>query len=470
VQRNLRSDTRQIPPPAGASAGVRDDALHEGYKAGRAPVQTLASCIRTPPVAALAMELAMNVNRAALLIALLLVASVLASAQITQLAELTASDGTAGDQFGTSVAADGTTVIVGAPQPSTVGPGAAYVFGNSGASWSQLAKLTSGASSGEFGFSVAISGDVAVVGAPGGLNANGTAYVFVKPSAGWTDMTPTAQLSAVGNDENYLGNSVAVSTDGKTVVIGSPGYGFGTGNVYIFERPVGGWIDMAAPTATLSSSAAAGLGNAVAIAGSGNVVCAGSLGGEGNGAAYVFLKPQSGWQNMNPTATLTASDGGPDQHFATSVAISSGSGNTIAVGTPFHPPNSGAPGTVYVFAEPPSGWLDMTQTAELTLPINHQTMLGESVAVQGNWVLAGAPEAAVSGKSDPGEIFGYSKPSGGWQNTTTPNLSQTSSDGATNDLFGWSAALNGTLAVVGAPQHTVSGNANQGAAYIFGPK
>ena len=82
------------------------------------------------------------------------------------------------------------------------------------------------------------------------------------------------------------------------------------------------------------------------------------------GAAYVFTEPGSGWANMTQTAKLTASDGAADDRFGDSVSIS---GNTVVVGAPNATVggNSGQ-GAAYVFTEPGSGWANMTQTAKLT--------------------------------------------------------------------------------------------------------
>ena len=82
------------------------------------------------------------------------------------------------------------------------------------------------------------------------------------------------------------------------------------------------------------------------------------------GAAYVFTEPGSGWANMTQTAKLTASDGAAGDDFGTSVSIS---GNTVVVGAPDATvgANSGQ-GAAYVFTEPGSGWANTTQTAKLT--------------------------------------------------------------------------------------------------------
>ena len=90
----------------------------------------------------------------------------------TQQAKLTASDGAADDYFGYSVALSGDTALVGAywdDVGANYDQGSAYVFTRSGTTWTQQAKLTAsdGAAGDHFGHSVALSGDTALVGATG---------------------------------------------------------------------------------------------------------------------------------------------------------------------------------------------------------------------------------------------------------------------------------------------------------------
>ena len=112
----------------------------------------------------------------------------------------------------------------------------------------------------------------------------------------------------------------------------------------------------------------------------------------------------------------------------------------------------------------------MTQTAELTVPTTQEILLGDSVAISGNTIIAGAKQDTIGHNADQGAVFGYLKPPGGWVDTSMPNLSVTGSDSTAGDNFGYSVALSGITAVIGAPFHAVNGNAMQGAAYVFGAK
>jgi autotransporter-associated beta strand protein len=273
-------------------------------------------------------------------------------ANMTQTAELTASDGAAGDGFGESVSINesGNTIVVGAPDnpvdaDGNPGPGAAYVFTEPGGGWAnmtQTAELTAsdGAAGDWFGSAVSTSGDTVVVGAPGattdadGNSGPGAAYVFTEPLTGWADMTQTAKLTASdGAAGDAFGTSVSIS--GNTVVVGAPNTAFGVysgqGAAYVFTEPGSGWADMS-QTAELTASDGVSsdwFGNAVST--SGNTVVVGApgttVGGNGGqGAAYVFTGPGSGWADMTQTAKLTASDGAAGDGFGSAVSTS---GNTV---------------------------------------------------------------------------------------------------------------------------------------------
>jgi hypothetical protein len=365
------------------------------------------------------------------------------------------------DQFGYSVALSGNILVVGEPQEA--GPtGLAFVFLNSGGTWAEAANLTSGSSETiMFGTSVAIGEGVIAVATPaqGNNNANGEVCVFVKPPGGWRgDLTPTAVLTLPGVTNNLLGTSVAVSSDGTTVAAGGPGEG-GPSGVYVFVEPPGGWVSTTEPTATLAPSSGFEVGHAVAM--SGNTVVAGEANTGNFEKAYVFVEPPGGWvSTTEPTATLTASDENFIDGFGSSVAIS---GNTIAIGSPGHGAG-GKPGAAYVFIEPPTGWADMTQTAELNVQTGQILELGTSVAVWGNVVLVGAPWDIIGTNDEQGAVYGYTKPASGWVNSTSPNGSVTAKPGMAQERFGDSIATSGKTFVVGAPY---DGGALQGAVYIF---
>jgi len=278
------------------------------------------------------------------------------------MAKLTASDGAAGDSFGWSVAFFGDTALVGAPFGDGTGAdqGSAYVFIKPVSGWvnmTQTAKLTAsnGAGGDEFGRSVALSGNIALVGAYGDDAYKGSAYIFVKPISGWGNMTQTAKLTAsngAGGDE--FGHSVVLS--GDIALVGAP-FGNGTvadqGSAYIFEKPASGWEDMT-ETAKLTASDGAvndTFGNSVAL--SGDTALVGAKGDDApvtnRGSAYIFTKPVDGWVTTSIyTAKLTASDGAANDYFGGSVVLSEG---TALVGASVDDAPAVAQGSAYFYDE-----------------------------------------------------------------------------------------------------------------------
>ena len=216
----------------------------------------------------------------------------------TEQAKLTASDAAAGDQFGFSVAISGETAVVGA---SSVGStGSAYVFVLDGGTWVQQAKLTASdaATGDEFGWSVAISGETIVVGARSDTTTaagSGSAYVFVRTGSTWSQQ---AHLTAgdAGRGDSF-GSSVAISDD--TIVAGAPSDddgGFNSGSAYVFVRTGSTWNQQ---DKLRASDATAGDRFAGSVAVSGDTAVTGAVQddyqGTLTGSAYVFVRSGTTW-------------------------------------------------------------------------------------------------------------------------------------------------------------------------------
>ena len=187
----------------------------------------------------------------------------------SQKAKLIASDGAADDQFGISVAVNGDTVVVGARQDDDNGnqSGSAYVFTKPSSGWSnsnETAKLTAsdGAANDEFGISVAVEGDTAVIGARQDDTSNGSAYVFTTVSGVWSQKAKLTASDGAADDE--FGISVAV--DGDTVVVGAYKHnvGEGTGGANAgaaYLMSISEWADIPGSGATTTSHIVTGLTN-----------------------------------------------------------------------------------------------------------------------------------------------------------------------------------------------------------------
>jgi hypothetical protein len=210
--------------------------------------------------------------------------------------ELTASDGSYFDLFGISVAVSGETITVGAPfHHDQTGPGEVYLFEKPPTGWAnatQTATLTRSNAGpyDEFGLTVAINGNTVVVGAPqavGENNGQGVVDVFVKPSKGWSDRTENAELVAPIFIQHF-GWSVAI--EGVKVTVGT----FSPNNVvFAYAKPSkGGWKSTSQPQTELMAGNGVGFfGFSVAMTDS--IIVAGApyetVNGEPDqGAAYLF--------------------------------------------------------------------------------------------------------------------------------------------------------------------------------------
>jgi len=381
-----------------------------------------------------------------------------------QQAEFWPSEIAGNDYFGQSVAISGNTAVVGAYQHDTGGmgdSGAAYVFVRSGATWTQQQELTAAdpGAKDHFGWSVAVSGNTVVVGAPNhtnGVSFCGAAYVFVRSGVYWTQQ---AELDG-GAFDDELGSSVALS--GNTVLAGVPYYDTATqedaGAVYAYTRSGATW---SAPDILVADDGVAsdyfGANGGVAL--SGNTALIGSSNHSSAtidtlGAAYIFTRSGTTWSQR---AELTPADGAKEDYFGGSVAIS---GGTALVGAMFHTTTGGTwGGAAYVFTGSGATW---TQQAEWEGAANMDD-LGTSVALTGNMALVGAPYQAVGEKTLVGAVDVYTRSGTKW--TRQPDLS--ASDGDADDDFGGAVAISGSTALVGAKWHDVTPMTDAGTAYVY---
>ena len=424
--------------------------------------------------------------------------------QISEVIEegfLTASDGATGDHFGVSVAIDGDTAVVGADRLNAR-KGAAYIFTrDSNGAWTQQAKLDGEFAGDQFGWSVAVEGDTVVVGAHAydgeddddeTLVNSGAVYVYTKPATGggWADTiaAPAKLTATVPEAYAFFGGSVAL--DGNTLAIGSRLYNAGgylsAGAAYVFTKSGTTWSQQAKLTASTSLQLAY-LGYSLAV--DGDTVLVGAYGDDtirgelGSGSAYVFDKPSGGWSAWDAlsqkdkddlTAKLTASDRQPSGYFGFSVALD---GDTAVIGARQHnDPKTGAgSGAAYVFARESGVWGEKARLTPSDAAAGDN--FGVSVAVEGDTVVVGSWQDDDNGRNS-GSAYVFEKPALGWT-STFETLKLTAPDGAVNDRFGWSVAVDlddvrGDLALVGAysDDHDVGDDGsieiNAGSVHVLG--
>jgi hypothetical protein len=323
-------------------------------------------------------------------------------ADATQVAKLTALD-TYEHVLGFSVAISGDTVVTGSPDAEVQGVtrlGAVYVFVKPATGWAdmtQTAKLTAsdGKSGDGLGVSVSISGNTIVAGAANANEMAGKAYVFVKPKSGWADITQTAELTPSHPvADSIFGQSISIES--ATVVVGAP-----YGNLaYVFARPTEGWKTMH-QTAQLSPSDLESFdlfGHSVSI--SGDTIAVGKPTSTNPGSAYIFVEPATGWTDMTQTAKISPSNGMPDDWFGTSVFVS---GSLVLVGAPGATELGGA---AYLFLKPKSGWANTSKfNAELS-GSSGAAGVGTSVSSGASIFVVGAPGTSVGSDSNsPGAAY-----------------------------------------------------------------
>jgi FG-GAP repeat protein len=372
--------------------------------------------------------------------------------------KLTASDGAAGDFFGTSVAVSGSTIVVGAPFDSIGGnllQGSAYVFNRQGGNWVEEQKLTvsDGAAGDQFGQSVAVSGSTIVVGAwLDDINGNvdqGSAYVFNRQGRGWVEEQKLTASDGAASDR--FGWSVAAS--GSTFVVAAMADNSLQGSAYVFNRQGGSWLEEQKLTA---SDGAPGdrFGWSIAISGSTIVVGTAITTIFFEGSAYVFNRQGDGWVQ---TQKLTASDGAGGNIFGWSVAIS---GSTIVVGAlGTNVETNLDQGSAYVFNRQGESWVETQKlTASDGAPFDE---FGWTVAISGSTIVVSSELEAIGGNTTQGFAYVFNRQGGNWVETQK----LIASDGEPHDRFGWSIAVSGPTVVLGA----LGDNSFQGSAYVFEP-
>ena len=361
-----------------------------------------------------------------------------------------------------------------------------------------------------FGYSVAVSGDTVVVGAPQegssslGVNStpnelagkSGAAYVFTTSGGVWTQQA-YLKPAAVGTSQtdDRFGWSVAIS--GDTIVVGAiredgPGLGVNStpaegisdaGAAYVFTRSGGVWSQQAylKPAAVGLTQLSDEFGWSVAI--SGDTIVVGAYGeassstginstpnelAPGAGAAYVFLRSGGVWSQqayLKPAAVGTTQ---ANDHFGYSVAVS---GDTVVVGAPDEDSGSagvnsspnelaGGAGAAYVFGRNAGVWSQEAYLKAAVVGSQHAgDSFGGSVAVSGDTVVVGDSGEDSSttginstpngGASGAGAAFVYTRNAGVWSQQAYVKPAAFGNS-QTFDNFGWSVALSGDTLVVGA--------------------
>jgi hypothetical protein len=376
--------------------------------------------------------------------------------------KLTASDGVSNDLFGEIVSISGNVAIVGARWNDNNGTnsGAAYVYEKNIVTglWEQKQKLTAsdGAAGDQFGFSVSVSGNVAIVGAytddDKGTDS-GSAYLYEKNIASglWEEKKKlTASDGAAGD---LFGFSVTVS--GNVAIVGARQNISNSGSAYVYEKNIAsGLWEEKQKLAASDGAADDQFGYSVSVSGHVAIVSArlDDDNDSNSGSAFIYEKNIATglWEQKQK---LTASDGAAGDQFGQGVSVS---GNVTIVSAVWDDDKGTDSGSAYVYEKNITSGL-WEQKQKLTASDGTTgDNFGKSVSVSGN--------VAIVSANNSGSAYLYEKniASGLWEE----KKKLTASDGAIEDVFGNFVSVSGDVAIVGAKFDDDNGW-RSGSAYIF---
>ncbi|TVQ29876.1 MAG: hypothetical protein EA376_14615 [Phycisphaeraceae bacterium] len=366
--------------------------------------------------------------------------------------------------FDGQVAIDRHTMVIGAP--FAAGGGAAYVYTRSGVfEWSLEAMLKPGDLTGtdRFGWSVAIDGDTVVIGAPAHNGNRGAAWVYTRAGTTWTQQAKITDAGSISPDQ--FGYSVAI--DGDTAVIGAPfrddpdASVVNAGAVSVFTRFGSAWTEQQRLLKPPAAQTNDRFGWSVSISGDTLIAGAPSAAGapgNGVGAASVFTRTGQEWSVQGPN--LLANDGAANHAFGWSVSIK---GDVAMIGAPRAVSERGA---AYFFTLDAGGemWVQTSRITDANGSTSDQ--FGGSVAMDGAWAVTGAQWASPSqSKSDFGKGAAFITAQG----ADGPLPPIFASDAMRAQNFGSAVAVSGNTIVVGSrtgadPDQGMDGRP---AAYVF---
>ncbi|MGB0370485.1 MAG: FG-GAP repeat protein [Opitutales bacterium] len=348
------------------------------------------------------------------------------------------------EDFGTSVSLDGDTALVGSSRDSH-GRSAGFVFGRGGDSWNlnSVLIMVDEEPSDRVGASVALDGDIAILGAPGddtngGIDA-GSAVVFERSGNTWTQ---TKKLKA-DNARNYDAFGSSVSVRGNVAIIGSPlndinGVGEDAGSAYIFEKSGNSWEQK---TNLKGIGAGDEFGRSVFLDDYNQGIVGAKYNddfGSNAGSAYIYSGSGNSWTE---DAALSAQNLASDDQFGEALSIS---GDTLVVGAEDDDDNGADAGAAYVFHLNSGEWeLQAKLLAEDGAAGDN---FGAAVSVDGVRILVGSPDDDYNGFTNTGSVFSFVSSGAIWSREAVFRGSSFLSD---NRYFGTAVSLDGNYALIG---------------------
>ncbi|MCK5091229.1 MAG: hypothetical protein KAR30_01760, partial [Gammaproteobacteria bacterium] len=346
------------------------------------------------------------------------------------------------NKFGTSVAYDGVTLVIGAP----ISIGKVHIYDPAIASTVPVQALTTGVSLDDFGMAVAVSGNRIVVGAPGWVNIGGRAYVYDYTGSSWDqtqtfDPSPYVETITQRDDPTWARFGSAVALQGNTMVIGAPGYITEQGVALVYEFANGAWLT---PQALLKPfiNVDDDFGQSIAI--DGKTIVVGSRVYDpvhpDSGSVDAFVRGNDGqWIHQQK---IMASDAVGYELFGASVALQ---GDTLLVGAPkaLTPDAQFVSGAAYVFQRTGAVWNQ--QQKVLSSDIEQYDVFGTTVALYGKRAIVGVPQedSLSPAIADSGAVYVFSI-------DTRIENKLVAFDQDLGDMYGYAVAVSGDTLVVGA--------------------
>ncbi len=353
------------------------------------------------------------------------------------------ANGEQDDLFGWSVALSGSKAVIGAPGDREIDGriGSAQVFEFNGSGWSPEARLIAdeGSSILQFGVSVAIRDQLLAVawGGPGADRPTAQLYEF--DGVGWVHLSELAEAFPRSNE---FGASVAVGA--ARAIIGAPlddREGFNSGLAFLFEESGGQWREeqqFSPPGGAGGSAMGSSLSIDEGLLLVGAPDAGGTIGSVGAGSAYLFRRLASDWVLE---ADILAADGMSGDDFGRSVSVW---GNSLAIGAPaVHNGQQSNSGAVYIFEQSGSEWLMQARLQPSDSGSGDQ--FGSSVDHEAEWLLIGAPYDDDGGTRS-GSVYVYRHDGVRWNE----HEKLTAFDAAPETRFGASISIDNGSVVIGA--------------------
>jgi len=380
-------------------------------------------------------------------------------------AALAASDNAQNHYFGYSVDVNGDYAVIGAYGISSF-TGAAYVFTQSGGSWTQQAKLTaSDAATGDyFGNDVSIFGNTIAVGAPF-ENDNGAVYIYTRSGSTWTQQSKIT--APTRRTKGRFGQ--AVDLDGSLLIVGEPMNLNAVHRAYIFQGSGSSWTNRNTLTYSgISSTGADEYGRDVAIDSNSNTAVVGAWRYNTSGGAFVYTRTGYSGTSWSYRATLTGDTTNHGDKFGYGISVKgNSSSSTIAVSayeTDVATLYNDRDGVVYIYTGSGATW---TEKQKIIPPAQSAIgRFGQGIDMDrdnNNILIVGEPRGGSDGARGHSHFYLRDSDNGSYTHQKTFINPDNSEDryGAEN-----SVTINGSYAMVGAPWKDSTGT-QEGRVYVY---